>query len=295
MMRVLVTGASGMIGCQVIKALHWQGYDVVATGLPVKRSVNKTTRSNEARKIRGVAELPKIRNIDLLDAKSTRPLMRGVQAVVHLANAHNWAQQSLSLGLIENMKMHINVFEEAALAGVGMMIFASSVHVFNAMKPDATLASDYQTPYLPFDGATPACPVNPYGMSKQFCETVLSELHTRTGMTTVALRLPLVADRAKLRAIQSGKIKPYAGAVNTGFAYLSINDTVSLVSALLASPLRGHRVYFPASAHNMLARPAAEVIASYYQSVPLRRRATQIDSLVDISAITRETGWAPTQ
>lgn len=275
-MKVLVTGATGLIGGEVASLLTEKGYEVVATG-----------RKSKAR-----CAVP-IHQLDLLDRAGTRKLMEGVDQVVHMANLVGWTEKDLTIGVLGNMQVHLNIFQAAVEVGVKKLIFAGSVHIFNALYPDGTRLPDYRVPYLPLDGKVPPCPINPYGMSKQFCETVLSQMHGSTGMTTVALRLPLVVSHDRVADITAGKMRPYPGAVNDGFSYLSVKDAASLVEAILRSPLSGHRIYYPVSYRNILAKSAQEVIQTHYQGVPLRKPIEQMNHLIDVSDITRDTGWEP--
>lgn len=278
-MKVLVTGATGLIGGEVATLLAGKGYEVIATGRKAQPKA---------------AKLPvPIHQLDLFDREGTARITKGVDAVVHMANLVGWTEKDLTVGVLGNMRVHLNIIQAAVEAGVKKLIFAGSVHIFNALYPDGSRVPDYHLPYLPLDGKVPPCPVNPYGMSKQFCETILAYVTQSTGMTTVAVRIPLVVPHDRTEDLASGRVKPYPGAVHDGFSFLSLRDCGTLVEAILRSPLQGHHVFFPTSRRNVLGLPPAEVIKTHYANVPLRRPLEEFDSLVDTSEITRQVGWSP--
>jgi hypothetical protein len=74
---------------------------------------------------------------------------------------------------------------------------------------------------------------------------------------------------------------------------LSFSDAGRLILAILNAPLTGFRIYLPAAKLPWIKAPIAEIIDRFYAGVKLRTEKSQIDSLVDISRITQETGWVP--
>jgi nucleoside-diphosphate-sugar epimerase len=279
-MKVLVTGATGLIGAEVVQVLAQRGYEVVATG-----------RRAEPRFGEGLCVA--LHRLDLFDRQGTRQIMQGVDAVVHMANLVGWTEKDLTVGLLGNMQVHLNVIQGAIEAGVKKFVFAGSVHAFNGVYCDGTRRPGYTVPYLPLDGQVPLHAMSPYGMSKQFCEHVLGEMSPRCGMASVLLRLPLVVSHHRAEDFRAGKGQTHAGSISDGFAYMSVKDCATLVEAILRSQWSGLRVYFPASLNNALGLTARDAIEQHYPGVPLRKPIDQIESLVDLSQITADTGWRP--
>jgi len=203
------------------------------------------------------ADLPvRVEIADLLDGPACYRLLEGVEAVVHLRNHSAFRGRDAQRVFNENMAMNMNIFQAAAEVGAKKIIFASSVQVISGKHGGHESQAD-GLPYLPLDGDVPPDPGNPYALSKQLGELMLAYFARHAGIVGVAIRLPW------------------------------------LVEAVLRAPLTGFRVYFPASRENRLGQSSAEVIRKHFADTPLRRPLEQIDSLVDLSDIERETGWLP--
>jgi nucleoside-diphosphate-sugar epimerase len=181
------------------------------------------------------------------------------------------------------------VFQAARETGVRQIVFSSSIQVLGAHNsPDTDPRAC--VPYLPLDGNAPANPSNAYALSKQVSEVML-QYFARASMNCVAIRYPWLIDPAKhdFTKHKTGSVKKVDGV----FSYLSFGDAAELIGAILDAPLPGFRIYMPADPKNRLGRAAADLVREYYPGIPLRRPLEEIESLVDISRIQNETGWAP--
>jgi nucleoside-diphosphate-sugar epimerase len=145
--------------------------------------------------------------------------------------------------------------------------------------------------YLPHDSDSPAIPENPYALSKHLSETLLGYYARNFPLSVVAIRFPYVYD-PKWRLDGARRVHEHYR-LDEAFSFLDMADACTLVETVVKTDLPGFRVYFPASHQNFLNRPVAEVAREYFPEVPLKGPLDQLQSLVDTSTITRETGWAP--
>jgi hypothetical protein len=72
-----------------------------------------------------------------------------------------------------------------------------------------------------------------------------------------------------------------------------MTDAATLVDAILKANLPGFRIYFPTARGNAAGLPVPELVARCYPGVPLRQPVETMDGIVDLAAITQETGWLP--
>jgi nucleoside-diphosphate-sugar epimerase len=121
--RVFVTGATGFIGTRLVNELVRRGH-----------AVQGLTRANSNRK--GLED-PRIRLVmgDILDRDSLLRGMEGCTQVYHLAAyAKNWARER-DVFFQYNVTGTENVFEAARQAGVGRIVFTSTIVTFGPTPP----------------------------------------------------------------------------------------------------------------------------------------------------------------
>lgn len=164
MPTVLVTGASGFVGGPVCAALG-------AAGWTVRRAA--FTRA-------GPGDL----SIALAPGSDWDAAVAGCDAVVHLAaRTHILAETEadpLAAFRHANRDASLNLGRAAAAAGVGRMVFLSSVTVHGNVNPQHLTE------------ASAVAPQTPYARSKLEAEEGLLALSRETGLPVTILRPPLV-------------------------------------------------------------------------------------------------------
>ena len=274
-MKVLVTGAAGRLGSVTVRALLAAGFEV--------RGTDRVYRADSA---------VRIEVANLLDPVAPYPLLEGCQAVVHLANHPSLIQNDSVRTFNENVTMNMNLLEAVRQMGLKKVVFASTIQVQSGRRGEQPSA----LPYLPLDSELPPNPGNAYGLSKQATEIMLQFYARQHGIHSVALRFPYLIDREMLAHVRDPSHRRHRmGYVNRdeAFTCLMVDDAASLILAILKTPLEGFRVYFPAVDGLRGEMTVAQAIHDHFSNVPLRQPAEEMTSLVDISRITRETGWVP--
>jgi nucleoside-diphosphate-sugar epimerase len=281
-MKVLVTGAAGKLGSEVCAHLLEHGYQVVASD----------------RRHRPGLPLP-LQLVDLRDDIDVYNLLEGCEAVVHLGNHPNlYAAASPQRLLSENTAMNANVFRAAMDHGILRIVFASSVQAMIKIDNGLRVEEPFPIPYLPLDGAAPANPgMNFYGLSKEFAERLLQQSSkAEPRLRATSLRFPGLVNQAWLdRAAAGGRPAPRAS-FNFGelLAYLTFSDAAGLVRAVLEQQKPGYHQYYPAQCLQVRGLSVAALVAQHYPHVPLHQPLERLESLVDISALADDLGWAPT-
>lgn len=172
---VVVTGAAGFIGSQLVEALLQGGRAVVAIDdlnpsydTATKAANLALARSHPACRV-AVADLGRARLDDLF---------AGASVVFHLA-AKPGVQDSWGEGFGETCRRNIEVtqqvFEAALEAGVGRVVFASSSSVYGNGSSTGG------------DGPRPWAPISPYGVSKLAGEQ-LAAVYRERGLAVTILR-----------------------------------------------------------------------------------------------------------
>jgi threonine 3-dehydrogenase len=170
-MRVLITGAGGQIGGDLVITFQRRGYEVIATDV--------AARSERVPASHDVAW----HHLDVTDASAVLALMRQVRPdrVFHLAAILSARGEEIPQATYRvNEVGTYNVLEACRETGVGQMIFTSSIAVFGPDTHTETPTSD----------EAPRHPTTMYGVNKASGELLGSYYHRRYGFDFRAVRFP---------------------------------------------------------------------------------------------------------
>ncbi|MHC4404046.1 MAG: SDR family oxidoreductase [Planctomycetota bacterium] len=129
---VLVTGATGFIGTQLVQALTNRGHAVRA----LSRRSNPEPPPGLAPDDRGPLYHPNVERVggDVTDAAALRSAMQGCRYVFHLAAyAQNWAPDPQTFFDV-NVEGTRNVFEAAQAAGIERVVWTSTIVTFGPTR-----------------------------------------------------------------------------------------------------------------------------------------------------------------
>ncbi|MCE4620270.1 MAG: GDP-mannose 4,6-dehydratase [Desulfurococcales archaeon] len=291
-MRVLVTGGAGFIGSHVVEKLVGQGFDVVVLDdFSTGREENLAAVRDKITLVRG----------SILDERTVKEALDGVEAVVHLA-----ARISVEESLRDPQLYHqVNVegtrkLLEEARGRVNILVFMSSAAVYG---------SPIQ---LPIRESHPLRPLSPYGETKMLGERIVEEWAKEAQAVAVILRLFNAYGPR-----QEGN--PYAGVVakflerigrrqppiiyGDGFQtrdFINVRDVASLITHLLIKPPkdRGAGIYNLGTGRETRIIDLARLMSGLagLNVEPVHRPARRGDirrSVACIEKIQEETGWRP--
>jgi nucleoside-diphosphate-sugar epimerase len=172
-MRILLTGATGFIGKNLVINLTSKDFDIFAL-----------LRKNDK-------NLPKnIKQIVIGDFTQTidfSPYLQGIDCIIHLAGKAHVIDKNKASVLDEfrkvNTEFSVNLANSAAKCGVKRFIFLSSIRVNGNQNVDVNKA------FLETDAPNPQ---EPYAISKFEAEQELFKITKNSNMEMVIIRPPLV-------------------------------------------------------------------------------------------------------
>lgn len=224
-MRVLVTGASGFVGCAVVPALATHGMTVRAA----------------ARDLRGVPPVPNVEVVALPDLASEidwKPLLAGCDAVVHLAAiAHAGADISDEHYDRINHVATASLAHTAAQSGASRLVFVSSIRAQSGPSSDCILTE-----------SAPARPTDAYGRSKLTAEQALR--HSGAAFTIlrpVVMYGPGVRGNvASLARLAALPLPLPFGALTQPRSLLAVKNLASAIRFVLTTPATQGETYIVA-------------------------------------------------
>ncbi len=204
--RVLVTGALGCIGAWVVRHL-------VADGVPTA-VLDVSADAQRMRLIMSDEDIAGVQFIiaDIADLSAVEEAFRTSQAtqVIHLAGLQIPAcRANPALGARVNVLGTVNVFEAARRAGLGRVVYASSIAVYGP-------AEEYPT--LPVPDDAPLHPSTHYGVYKQANEGTARIYWQDHGLSSVGLRPYVVYGPGRDQGLTSSPTKAMlAAAAGNGY------------------------------------------------------------------------------
>ena len=239
-MLIAVTGASGFIGCALVKALSTRG--LPARGLVRSRnSLSCFSDTNVENFIMG----------DIHAGIDWSPGLSDVDCVIHCAARAHIMREVTSNALEDYRAVNIagtrHLAEQAAALGVKRLVCLSSVKV-NGEKTEAGSRFARNDKPMPEDA---------YGVSKWEAEQALREVSARTGLEVVIVRPPLVYGpgvkgnfRRLLRLAASGAPLPF-GAVRNRRSLAGLGNLIDLLIRCVDHPAAAGQTFLVSDDHDL--------------------------------------------
>jgi nucleoside-diphosphate-sugar epimerase len=234
---ILVTGATGFVGTELIKRLLQEKYDVRGV---VRREQKKYSDKYDFIHIEDLNP-----EIDWTDALS------GIDCIVHLAARVHVLDENAKNPLFEFRRLNVdgtlNLARQAALAGVRRFVFVSSIKV----NGEFTFLGS------PFTAHGKPHPQDYYGLSKYEAEVGLLEIASKTSMEVVIIRPPLVygpgvkANFASMMKWLSRGIPLPLGAVYNQRSLVALDNLVDLIVTCLKHPKAANQTFLVSDGEDM--------------------------------------------
>ena len=273
-MRILVTGGSGKLGSAVVTGLVDAGHTVVNVDAVGERGDSFT-------------------RVDLADYGQTVDAVfgidsrhDGIDAIVHLAAIPAGGLHADSATFHNNIAVTFNVFQAARRAGVKRIVYASSETLLG-------IPFEIDPPYLPIDEDYPSRPESMYAVVKHL-EEELAQKRVRWDpeLSITALRFSNVMDQADYAAFEGYQDDAALRRWNA-YGYIDSRDGAQAVLRALELSAPGFDRFIIAAADTAMRTPSAELAASAFPGVEVKRELSGNESRLSIEKAKRVLGYAP--
>lgn len=253
-MKILVTGAAGTLGREVVSHLGSLGWSVTAHDrVPLDPG--------------GADEVV---TGDLGDPEHVRSLVEDVSGVVHAAAIP-------APGIVPEQELFTNnvmsayqVLDAAGRCGVPRIVYVSSLSALGF----AWAAKDISPEQVPVTETHPFVSEDVYGLSKHLGERIARTVALRWGATVVSLRFPFLGSGDRLRNHLKHVHEQPGGDRRGLWAWLDTRDAARAIEAALTRPLTGHHLINVVAPDTTALEPTAELLRQYHPSSVLTEPLT---------------------
>jgi len=224
--NVLVTGATGFVGFELITKLDRAGFSITGTS---RRQFDGPFKSLQLKSFSDLSGCPELFN--------------DIEAVIHCAARAHIMKDAVPDPLAEYRKVNVegtlNLARQAAKAGVSRFIYISSIKVNGEQTPQG----------MPFTADDVPAPEDPYGVSKLEAENGLHEIASETGMEVVIIRPPLVYGSgvkgnfaSMIKLVEKGFPLPL-GSIHNKRSLVALDNLVDLIITCIDHPAAANQVF----------------------------------------------------
>lgn len=274
MLRLLVTGGSGLLGSAVVRHLRACGHEVL--------SADRVPPPDRA---------GRYKLVDIEDIGQVYSVVRGMDAVVHLAAIPRPQYDAPEVVFRTNTMAMFNVMEAAAAFGVPRVIYASSISVLGF----PFFTQPLSPAYLPIDEDHPRLPQDAYALSKALGEEIAAAFVRRQGgaLTVISLRYPWIhTPESFAEQIVPLWNQPAPDAAANLFSYVDARDAAESVRLALEAPMNGHEAFFISARDSFMPQESAALAAAHFPTAEIRAGLTGHASLLSTRKAAQALGFA---
>ena len=293
-MRILITGACGMIGRALIDEIGTAHDLRLLDRTPPGEATVFVPGSGERASAPLETPWPFVQ-AEITDPDGMRAAMEGVDIVVHLAAAVSGLPELGVETFHANAQGTFVALHAARQAGVGRFLCASSINAFGTFYWRLSGAPVAYTK-LPLDETFPPIPEDPYSLSKWVNEETCAAFSRAYGITTAAFRFAGVWSDAMYEKARAEGLKPTAAWSDDLYQWVHVADVArGLRQALEAPGLPRHGVYTLGAADTRCPEPTQTLLERFRPDLragpdqPLPGRAP----LLSIGRAQSAFGYAP--
>jgi nucleoside-diphosphate-sugar epimerase len=223
---------------------------------------------------------------DLTDLGETLEVLRGAEAVVHLAAIPAPGLHPDELTFRVNTASTYNVFTAAPMLGLGRVVWASSETLIG-------LPFEREQPaYAPIDEDHPPLPESSYALSKLVGEAMAGQFSRWTGLPYVGLRFSNIMEPHDYERFPGFWDDPSLRKWNL-WGYVDARDVGQACRLALRGDVSGAEVFLVAAADTVMNRPSPNLMAEVFPDVPVRDGVGEFETLLSIAKARRVLGYEP--
>jgi nucleoside-diphosphate-sugar epimerase len=261
-MKVLVTGANGLLGTEVVAHLRGLGHGV---------------RAHD--RDRG----------DLRDPEVAGAALAGMDAVVHAAAIPEPLSHAPHETFGNNVESTFHVLEAAGQAGISRVVNVSSASAFGF----AWSARGVSPLRVPVTDDHPYVGDDVYGLSKQVGELVAATASRRWDLTVVSLRFPFIGSGKRLLR-HLAPIHDDPGVDRAGlWAWLHTADAAGAIGAALTADLTGAEVLTVTAPDSTAREHTGKLLRRYHPDTMIEREPTGFETVFAVDRAYDLLGFRP--
>jgi len=276
-MKILITGAAGLIGKEVTKGLVAAGHDVVATDL-VKDDLSPAQKFVVG---------------DLVSGDFISHLDFHCDAIVHLGSIPRPGIDSDEKVLHNNVMGTYHMFANAVENKVPLIIYASSLSIYGFAWSGPWTSPEY----VPVDEKHPLVHFESYALSKEVNERSADMWANRSETAFVGLRFPHTHTHSVFAEMAQQMREGDKGILEQGakifWAYLDLRDAVQGILTVLEKGAKGSKTYNFAAPDTYAHKPTSEMMAEFHPTSEVVSPLSGYDSIIDCSEWLSEYGYQP--
>ena len=280
MRRICVTGATGKAGRAAVRELREHGYEVTATDTALTRD----------------DVLAGVLRADLTDYGQSTEVLRGTDAVVHLANIPAPGLSTPAVTFNANVTMNFNVFHAAAALGLAKVVWASSETTlglpFGGGPEQIPGAAGGAPRYAPVDEDHFPVPNTTYALSKVVSETIAEQISRWSEIPFVGLRISNIMEAHDYERFPSYWPDPHARKWNL-WGYVDVRDVAAACRLGLEADVTGSQNVIIAASDTVMNRPSRDVLAEVFPGVPFAREIGEFGTLLAVDRASQVIGYEP--